>query len=201
MENANEDNNSDSDVFIVRASESSGKYYPVFPSEIEFPLDAKGHDVFYSYYNLMLTPRQNAIRWGNVIKACHYKTDKPFKAQKTDKLFELEIGDGYTDENSDIALTELNNALFIPELYVFDGYINNNIIQAIDANPHGIFKFSFNGVSYNGFIDKVELNPYGRKAKFQLIAAGIPPFNFIFEENIDANYIFEENVNANKTFE
>lgn len=201
MTRANEDDNADNDIFIVRSEFIGGKFVPITPSEVEFPLDAKGHDVFASYYNLMLTPRQNAVRWGNVLRACHYLNTNPFRAQKTTKLFELEMGSEYVDENSDIALSELADALFIPELYLFDYYINASMIAAINANPNGTITFISDGITYAGFIDKIETKSYNKKASFQLIAAEIPLFNFIFEGNIDASYIFEENVNANKTFE
>ena len=47
------------------------------------------------------------------------------------------MGSEYVDENSDIALSELADALFIPELYLFDYYINASMIAAINANPNG----------------------------------------------------------------
>lgn len=197
----NTDDNSDNDIFVVRSVYNAGKFTPATLSEVEFPNDAKGADVFGSYYNLMLTPRQNAIRWGNVISACHTHIYLPFKEQKTTKLFELEIGSDYVDENSDIELSELESPLFLPELYSFDYYITSAMLTAIEANPNGVFTFYSNGIQYAGYIDKLETKKYNKTANFQLIACEVPPFNFIFEDNIDANYIFEDNINANKTFE
>lgn len=163
-----EDLDEDNDIFMILMKVVLGGYSPEFPSAGDFSVSSLGFDIFGTYYNLYLTPRQNAIRWGNILKSCHYKNTGSFQAQKTDKQYELEIGG--VDENSDIALSELETPLFIPEKYIFEGYLTPTQIAILLANPHGYIDFTYNGINYAGFIDKVELGDYNKKATFELIA-------------------------------
>lgn len=169
FDKASEDTDSDNDVFIVSVYDDSGNYKPILPT-IGSPAYL-GMDIFYSYYNTDLTPRQNAIRWGNIIKACHYKNTGAIKAQRTEKQFELEIND--VNENSDITLAELATALFIPEKLLFEGYLTPSQIAILLANPHGYIRCKYRSIIYEGFIDKIELTDYNKKANFELIRKAI----------------------------
>ena len=188
IEKASEDSNDDNEIFIVRTEYITGEeagYYPILPT-LGSP-EYLGMDVFYSYYNTMLTPRQNAVKWGNVLNACAYRNINPFQAQKTDKQFELAV-DG-VDENSNIELSELASRLFIPELYTFESYLTPANITTLLANPHGYIQFVYRGINYSGFINKIELTDDNRKAIFELIARDDEVIYRTFESG--NNHIFE----------
>jgi hypothetical protein len=159
---ANVDNNSDNDIFIIDTDGTS----PVVISDGEIPYD--GYEYFHTYYNTNFTPRSNVVRHGNIIKSNSWKSVLPIKSQKTDKQFELEVNG--IDENSDISVSELGETIFIPELYIFESYLTPANIQTLLSNPHGYIDFHYNGVSYSGFIHKIELTDNNRKANFELIA-------------------------------
>lgn len=175
VNSATEDNDADNNVFIVRTDGNE----PIMP-DLGSP-EYLGMDVFYSYYNTMLTPRQNAVRWGNIIRACAYHNSNPIQAQKTEKQFELVV-DGI-DENSNITVLELGDAMYIPELYTFESYLTPDNIQTLLTNPHGYIDFIYNNVQYSGFINKIELTDNNRKANFELIARDNTVYLRTFEDN------------------
>lgn len=149
-DSASEDNDSDNSVFIVVTDATN----PLLP-DTGTPIYL-GMEYFYSYYNTSITPRQNAVRWGNILKNCHYKNISNFQAQKTDKQFALEV-DGI-DENSDIAMSELGTSLFIPELHSIESFLTRENLAILLANPHGYFRYSYNGEKFEGYIEKAELS-------------------------------------------
>lgn len=150
LDHASEDNDADNNIFIVKTNGTD----PILPT-VGSP-EYLGMDVFYSYYNTMLSPRQNFLRWANIIKNCHYKNTSDFKAQETLKQYELEI-DGI-DENSDIAMSELGTSLFIPELHSIESFLTRENLAILLANPHGYFRYSYNGEKFEGYIEKAELS-------------------------------------------
>lgn len=183
LENSSIDTKGDNDIFILR-TDTGEPAYSFYTSG--FP----GADL---YFNSMLSPRSNMIRWGNILKACLYKTDKAIKYIKSAKLFSLFIYSDETtsvDENSNLTQSELGTDLIIPEIYTFDGHLNESDIQNILAEPHGYFTFSYMGRNYEGFIDIIELKNYKRKANFTLIAKNIASINRTFEDG--TNHTFED---------
>lgn len=181
--NASEDSRLDKYVYIAR---TDGKK-PILNSAIT------GFQGIEKYYNTMLTPRQNAVRWGNILKACLYKSSNPISFQKAIKTVQM-LYDG-KDELSSIDQSEMTDStLFIPELYSFKSIINSDVLAILNINPHGYIRFTFRGGTYEGFINKIEAGDYTLEANYELIAKQLSyGENFIFEDN--TNFVTEENEN------
>lgn len=172
----NIDNNSDNDIFII----DTDGLKPTVISDDAIPYD--GYEYFHTYYNTNFTPRQNAVRHGNMLAANSWNNTIPIKSQKSDKQFILDVNS--IDENSDITVAELGLPLIIPKLYTFQYYLTDEQIQDILSDPHGYGEFYYNGKYYIGYINKVELNSdYGGLANFELIAKNTEIIYRTFEDN------------------
>jgi len=119
----------------------------------------------------MLTPRQNAVRWGNVLMSSLWKNTDPVKFQSTSKQFTM--GYSGTDELSDIAQSELPLPYILPNLFNFKSFINTRILAILNTNPHGFIVFTYYGVKKAGFINKIEGSDYARLYNYELIEADI----------------------------
>lgn len=174
VENPSEDTNQDNDIFIVRTDGADA----VIDSTVT------GFNGCEAYYNSMLTPRQNIIRWGNAILPSLYKNNGQIQLNKTDKQFELYVNG--VDENSNISQSELGSPLFIPELYTFEAKLSASDLETLVENPHGFITFAYLGVQYEGYIDEVEIEDNNNKANFKLIAKAPSELgNFIFYDGND----------------
>lgn len=182
----------DQDIFLIQSVLSGGKYIPVIPTNTYFPLDAKGYEIFKTYYNLFYTPRQNAVRHNLMIRLAHFKNDYPLKAQKTTKSFELQFTSEKVDENSDLLLTPFDAILYLPLIYTFESYLTDEQFEIIRNNPHGYFKLYNNSKRYDGYIKKIERNDYTGKSNFELIAKDNSTIYLTFE---NGNRIMLENGN------
>ncbi len=188
------DTNGDSAIFIVRTDGTN-------PVVSALPFLADGFVGIGKYYNTMVTPRQNMLRHGNTIISTLYKNTSPIKYVKSSKELSVDIYSDvstFKNDNSDIAKTELGIALFIPEKYNFESHLTPAQIAITLASCHGYISFSYDGINYEGFVDKIELGDYNKKATFELIAKNIVTLDeFMFED--DVQYQFEDGVN--KEFE
>jgi hypothetical protein len=175
------DTKQDNRLFIIRTDGLK----PVLNSSVTgFPGVEK-------YYNTMLTPRQNAIRNGSIIRPALYKSSNPIKYQTASKYISINTG---IDDFTDIGQGELEAPLFIPELYTFKSYINSVILGILNINPHGFIRFSYEGTIYEGFIDSIETGDYNKEATYKLIAKGIETGNVMIYEN-DIDILYENELN------
>lgn len=175
------DTKQDNRLFIIRTDGLK----PVLNSSVTgFPGVEK-------YYNTMLTPRQNAIRNGSIIRPALYKSSNPIKYQTASKYISINTG---IDDFTDIGQGELEAPLFIPELYTFKSYINSVILGILNTNPHGFIRFSYEGTIYEGFIDSIETGDYNKEATYKLIAKGIETGNVMIYEN-DIDILYENELN------
>jgi hypothetical protein len=178
------DTKQDNELFVVRTD----GVRPVLNSSVQgFPGVEK-------YYNTMLTPRQNAIRNGSIIRPALYKSDSPIKFQTASKYISINTG---IDDFNDINQAELESALFKPELYTFKSYINSVLLEVLNTNPHGFIRFSYEGTVYEGFIDSVETGDYNKEATYKLIAKNIETGAGLLYEN-DIEILYENDINALK---
>jgi len=177
------DTKQDNNIYIVRTDGEK----PVLNSAIT------GFSGIQKYYNTMLTPRQNIIRWANVLKACLFKNNDPIKYQTSSKVCAMSY-DGVS-EFSDIPVSVLNeSALFRPELYNFKSFIDAEKIQILNTNPHGYITFTFNKVHYTGYLNNVQSGDYNKDATYELIAKEIDT-NIPFEFMDDSNFEFMDGTN------
>lgn len=145
------------------------------------------------YYNSDITPRQNMVRWGGVIGQTLYKNNNPIKYVKSDKQFNLQIYSSesvYIDENTDIVKSELRDLLAVPEMVSIEATIEEGDLQAILANPHGYFKFTYRGKSYEIFADKIEIKDYKLSVIIEGLVKDVTIFYRTFEDS--SNHVFED---------
>jgi hypothetical protein len=167
---SSEDTDYDNNIYIARTEYSGGQW------QTKQGLDTvTGFDGIDEYYNLEITPRENMIRWGNLIKCGLWKeTSFDIRFQKSVKTINI----NYENQNGDtvnefdnIESTELtDDRLFNPQLYSFDSTFDLTKLATLKSNPHGYITFTFEGVGYAGFIDEIQTEDYNRKAKYTLIA-------------------------------
>lgn len=183
FDNSSKDTRYDKLVYIIKTDGSN----PILGSNLE------GFRGIEQYYNTMLTPRQNATRWGNVLKTALYKNNNPIKFQTASKQFEMTV-DG-VNEFSDIAQTDIpDDPIFIPELYSFESYITTDYLTILNANPHGFIRFTYEGVTYEGYVKEIKTGDYNKKATYELFAKAISNAdNFIYEDG--DNFILEDGDN------
>lgn len=175
------DTKQDNRLFIVRTDGER----PVLNASVQgFPGVEK-------YYNTMLTPRQNAIRNGSIIRPALYKSDNPIKYQTASKYISINTG---IDDFTDINQSELEAPLFKPELYTFKSYINSVLLGILNTNPHGFIRFTYEGVEYEGFIDSIETGDYNKEATYKLIAKEKETGNNLTYEN-DVDILYENDIN------
>lgn len=179
--NISEDTNNDNSVFIVKTDGVN----PILSTNISGFVGCE------NYYNSAISPRSNAVRWGNVIKSALYKNSGNLNYQKSEKLFSLSI-DGI-DENSSVLQSEMGEPLIIPELYTFESYLTLEMVNILRENPHGFISFTYNGIGYEGYIDELQMSDNNKKANFKLIAKAPSELNnFIFFDSNDF-YFFDNN--------
>lgn len=179
--NISEDTNNDNSVFIVKTDGAN----PILSTNISGFVGCE------NYYNSAISPRSNAVRWGNMIKSALYKNNGNLNYQKSEKLFSLTI-DGI-DENSSVLQSEMGEPLIIPELYTFESYLTLEMVNILRENPHGFISFTYNGIGYEGYIDELQMSDNNKKANFKLIAKAPSELNnFIFFDSNDF-YFFDNN--------
>lgn len=186
---ASKDTKQDDKIYIVR---TDGSY------TIQNGLDVSGFEGINQYYNIKLTPRENMIRHAGLIKSSLWLHDLRIKFIKAKK----DINISYTNQNSDpvnefddlIENDLIDPQIYVPEVYEFSSIVNSEIINILNSNPHGYFKFLFDGIEYHGFILTVETGYYDRKANYTLLAKEVTTGdNYIFEN--EDNYVFEDGNN------
>jgi hypothetical protein len=175
MSDATVDTKGDNDIFVIKTDGTD-------PTKAIFIGGFNGADY---YYNSEITPRQNMVRWGNMIGTSLYRNTNPIKYVKSEKECPLLIysdPETYIDENTDIAKNELGDLLILPETYTFESALDEGDLQSILSNPHGYFKFTFRGKNYEGFIDKLDAKDYKLSSKFELIAKNTEVIYRTFED-------------------
>lgn len=176
------DTKGDNDIFLVKTDGTD-------PTKAFYIGGFTGSDY---YYNSEITPRQNMVRWGNIIGQSLYRNDNPIKYVKSEKQFDLEIYSDavtYVDENTDIAKSELGDLLYIPEMVSIEASLEAGDLQTILANPHGHFNFTYRGRSYSIFADKIEIKDYKLSVIIDGLAMNTDVINRTFENG--NNHIFE----------
>lgn len=162
---ANTDSKQDDKVFIVQTDGTD---------TIQGTSGLSGFSGIDKYYNLNKTPRENLLRWTNVISAALWRSSndsvKFIKNQK-DVDFTYTNQDGNSvNEQDDVSSLELRPRLFNPEIYKFEKPVDGDIISILNNDPHGIITFTSEGTQYACFVYKVETDDYNKTAFWECIA-------------------------------
>jgi len=186
---ASEDTRYDDKIVIVRTDGTT---------TIVNGTTATGFKGVEQYYNIALSPRENLIRQAGRIKAALWLHDLKVKFVKSSKSTNLSYRNQHgttVNEFDDLTAADLQKSqLFIPEVYEFESKITPAILAALNTDPHGFIRFSFNGTDYEGYLLNLESGYQDRKAKYKLVAKEISEGdNFIFEDG--NNFVFEDGNN------
>ncbi|MCP4761827.1 MAG: hypothetical protein GY870_08595, partial [archaeon] len=190
--NANEDTRYDENICIIRTDGTEA---------IQNGTSVTGFIGVDEMYNVKLTPRENLIRWGGVIKSCLWKSSEDIKqilSQKNVNINYTNRQGNNVNELDDINQSELTDQrLFNPEIYEFESAITLEILNTLDSDPHGYVRVTFNEIVYEGFVLEMQTKDYDRKATWKLLAKGVDEIvdvdNYVFEN--DDNYTFENDDN------
>jgi hypothetical protein len=184
-----EDTRYDNLIFIVKTDGSA---------VIQNGTGVTGFEGIDLYYNINFTPRENLIRWANILKIPLWKSTILVKFVKSQKDIDIT----YTNQNNDVvnefddieASELLDTRLFNPEVYSFEAPLTSIMVTTLLSDPHGYVEFTFDNVTYQGFVKKIESNDYGENATWELLGRDVPVGdNFIFED--DNNFILESDNN------
>jgi len=165
-----EDVSGDNDIFVfdVKRGGASPVKFTVKTDE-DFDKVSGGVDTDQSY-NLNFTPRRNLERHGNRFRAMQIPLGKELQWLKSDKNISLETQATDEDspklENEDIQLNTFTAGYWIPEAYIFEAPVDEDVISAIQDNPRGVIKI---GTDKYGWILEVQTNSETRKGSFKLL--------------------------------
>lgn len=186
---ASEDLRQDDYIFIVKTDGST---------VIQNGSTVTGFEGVELYYNIAFTPRENLIRWSNILNVPLWKSTvlvKFVKSQKDVNISYVNQNNDTVNEFDDIQTSEIiESRLFNPEIYNFKAPLNSTIVNILLNDPHGYVQFEFDGETYHGFVKKIESNDYKEDATWELIGKDVPVGdNFIFEDG--DNFILEKDDN------
>ena len=139
-----EDVKGDEDIFIVDTLRDEGDFIARTGegfAEVTGGADAE------NCYNLLLTPKRNLIRHGQIIRAGLEKNLGTYlRWQATDKNTTLATRlDTETEmlvENADVLVNDLEESFFIPEIYTVECTMNYADLTTILANEKGLIKIA-----------------------------------------------------------
>jgi hypothetical protein len=132
--------------------------------------------------NLDITPKRNMLRCSNRVSVGEYISENDTKyisSKTTRKLITKKKDLPAVEEHADVAYSDLDDPLYHPVFYNFQCPVTAEIIQAIIADPHGYFRFTFKGQTYGGFIHEVSTEPFQRQGNWTLLKV---PFEVVIPE-------------------
>ena len=166
-----EDVSGDNDVFVFDV-----KRYGILPDIIftvktdeDFISVVGGVDPEQSY-NLDFTPRRNLERHGSRFRSMQIPLGKELQWLKSDKNSKVQTQktdeDSIKQESGDIQFDSLTPGYWIPEAYIFEAPVDEDVISAIQTNPRGVIKIDKDKY---GWILEVQTNSETRKGSFKLL--------------------------------
>jgi len=126
--------------------------------------------------NIAISPKRNLLRHGLELAITFWKeTTGKIKYQKSqfNQYFATQSTTESTllSELADIDLADLPEPLYHPEIYNFKAPVTADQIAQLMTDPHGIVKFYYLGVEYQGYIMEVSTEPIDRQGNWILIKA------------------------------
>lgn len=166
-----EDTDYDENIYLIASQRAGLLFESIQGSDYDSVSGIVGIE---GYYNFILSPKRSLLRWGNILKGMLWKnTLSKLKFVNSQKDVNVSSKLGSTDpiitEHDDVNYSELDDALFYPEMYEFESPISKEIVNQLNADPHGYVTFNFNGETFEGFLIKVTTKDYSKKADWQLI--------------------------------
>ncbi|MDB5288598.1 MAG: hypothetical protein JWR05_3547, partial [Mucilaginibacter sp.] len=115
-----------------------------------------------SYYNWILSPKQNLLRGGNFLASVFYNM-KGYRltlsaAPKNTALVTVDTNGRRVAEADPVNVSDLPAPLFIPIYAMFKPAVNINALSKIVSIPYGYLKFTYNGTQYKAFADTISVD-------------------------------------------
>ncbi len=169
-DSASEDTRYDNEIFFVIGQRAGGDYSTL-----------QGLDNFTAIsgvyspderLNLDITPKRNMLRHANQLSIPLFVSDGDtnyMKSQYDLDLSTTKSGDPAIVETDDLAIGDLDEPLYYPEMYNFKSQLSiANVLQLI-SDPHGYVTFLYLGVTYSGYIVEVSSEPFNRRGNWTLL--------------------------------
>lgn len=169
------DTSKDNDVFIIHSKKTSVNdydYEPITSSDLQFIAGVSERS---NAYNFLISPKRNLIRHLPLIKSMFYgdNEDGFIKFESADKnanLVTKEFTGPLIIENQNIDINSIPNRLYLPWIAEFDAPYKSNLQYLIDLDRSGYITFSYEGKTYTGFIDSVDISAdRGGQTTFKVI--------------------------------
>lgn len=115
-----------------------------------------------SYYNWILSPKQNLLRGGPFLASVFYNM-KGYKlilsaAPKNTALVTTDTNGRRVTEEDPVNVSDLPAPLFLPYYATFKPGLPTNALSMLDNIPYGYLKFTYNGTQYKGFADTISVD-------------------------------------------
>lgn len=153
---------SDNDVFFLwlkDAPETGHTHYQ--------PLTVSGGTMSFSgvdpsYYNWVLSPKQNLLRGGNYVASVLDKM-KGYQiilksALKNANMVTVDLTGRRVAEADPVNISDLGAQIFLPYYVTVNTGLEFNAQELLDGNPYGEIWFTYGNVKYKGFINEVSVD-------------------------------------------
>lgn len=167
------DSSSDNDIFAIEieaSAKGNGNY-----ATLKLPGTRTGMIDPENTFNYGLSPLRCLIRNFPFLKSLFYGlTGKSLTFQTTDKNAEMgsTLSYGLVDEDADVSFDSMGNALFQPFNMTVTAVSSENILQALNDMPYGVFTFIDNGIQYKAFNMTSGVKPaFPEEYEFQLLSS------------------------------
>ena len=115
-----------------------------------------------SYYNWILSPKQNLLRGGNYLASMYYGM-KGYKitltsANKNTAMVTIDNTGRRVAEADPIFISTLPAPLFIPIYCTFKPGLPSNALQMMDNLPYGFITFTYNNKQFKMFADTISVD-------------------------------------------
>lgn len=172
-----DDYRTDDDNFIIDCERFGGNIRPITPINSTTVIQANSIDIagIATYYNLRYTPKRILRKHSKLISSCLQFSGLNYIKYNKNKFdndcnTKLNTEYAYLSEKDDLSCgLPVYSPLYNCRTFDFSHALDYNIIQAIIANPHGYFAFTYNGTSHAGFIIEVGGGSYRKTGNFLLL--------------------------------
>jgi hypothetical protein len=173
-ETSPKDNANDEEIFIVQLRRSAGLL--VTDKDEDF---AQLENIISpeTVYNAKLSLVRNLLRNGKLIAAgLHKQRDKNIilatKEGNNNLVSRLASEATAIDESQDIAVSDLDQPLWIPEIYEFTATPTREQMVAIQDNPYGYIEFSTSDRNFKkGYLLEAQVDNTTREVTFKMLKA------------------------------
>jgi hypothetical protein len=184
LEFPTEDTKYDNDNFIIKIRQLSSQYYAAKKEEYDVVENIFSPE---TAYNLDLSPGRMLRNHGGVIrpgieKYLHESNVKFQYAEQKQNMASQRTGNISIDENANIDPNDLDQGIWIPEIYSFKSELSTTLLDKLIKKPTGIIKFSTSTEEkttqfYYGWILDVKNNEDTDEAEWQLLRVNLKSEN------------------------